>query len=982
MDNSDTRILENKTGRLVEVPADKAEWYIRALGFRLPTKEQEKSFLLQREATVSDTGFFDVQYAAPAPHSDGYGQSHKHLQDALLEEGVRLSRKYEGQKVGLAFGYPHNLNALKTEVKILFTMFESTKIPQEWHEDLVKADLIITPGRWVQKVFKDEGYDSVIVPLGYDSKTFDYRPKDTAKEPFTFLHYDAFKMRKGWDLVFKAFNEEFKNEAVKLILKTTHTVIPVPIPRSQYPNIEVIKDEMRHEELAELLHSSDCFVLPSRGEGFGHPPLEALATGTPVITSNSSGISEYFNPQYFIEVAIKEMVPAMYDRFMGQDVGKMYEADVDDLKVKMRFAYENRSYITEQAARGAEWAKNNWTYQKTALKLAPILKGATRRSVSDVESHYKPSVKHSIIMLTYNALKYTKKAIEAVNQHSKDYELIVIDNASTDGTQEYLESMRDRGSIHTLVLNKENAGVAGGRNQGIALSSGDIITFLDNDTEVGPGWQDTVLNEFDVEDVGIVGLKGQLVPFMRPIRFMSPTKDDNARAIVDVVPGFCFTFRRSLLGIIGKQWADFPNGKFWHEDLEFCIRAKMAGYKIITNENISIKHYEHKSVGENISNEVMVDKVEGFFENAAYILSRMVSSNIAYFYREWAGFDNHASYDRVAYDLSEKLRDLGMVVIRRDTIHTNPPSFDLCKGFDIIFNGKRYIWLHQENDRPPENWRVAMSYVDYAFAASPHVLEVCKNEPYFDKLIDVSPDGVNGDIFNTRVKPLTDLHPDKFKFLMVGASQPRKNTQNLIKWYSETFTIKDPVVLIIKDVGYGHRKETEAFIEKIKRSNKNAPEIDYIYAEWSSEYLAKAYRAVALNGAYIHPHKAECFGLPHIEAAATGCRIGTTKWGGPKYTLKDLPTVTYFPYEMAPSTFHNHAGEPYYKSGEDPQWAEPDESYVKKFMLDMVKEKYNVREANLASKEILKRYHYADVSKRIFNVFMSHAKSSIKEVRV
>jgi glycosyltransferase involved in cell wall biosynthesis len=200
---------------------------------------------------------------------------------------------------------------------------------------------------------------------------------------------------------------------------------------------------------------------------------------------------------------------------------------------------------------------------------------------------------------------------------------------------------------------------------------------------------------------------------------------------------------------------------------------------------------------------------------------------------------------------------------------------------------------------------------------------------------------------------------------MVGATQPRKNSQNLIKWYSETFTKKDDVVLIIKDIAYGHKTDTVAYIEQIKKSNKNCPQIEYIFEDWDSDYLASVYRGTAESGVYIHPHRAECFGLPQIEAVACGLRVGTTGWGGPKYNLKDIPGVTFFDYELVPSSFHNHPGEMYYTVGENPLWAEPSEADVKKFMIDSRKEIYSKTTGRKASKMVLDRLSYKNVAEKV-----------------
>jgi len=103
-----------------------------------------------------------------------------------------------------------------------------------------------------------------------------------------------------------------------------------------------------------------------------------------------------------------------------------------------------------------------------------------------VRSLYPPA---SVIVVTYNNLEYTRLCLESLFAKTAypNYELIVVDNGSTDGTKEYLSELgRSRLDVK-IILNDRNLGFSGANNLGIRAAKGDFLVFLNNDTVLTRG---------------------------------------------------------------------------------------------------------------------------------------------------------------------------------------------------------------------------------------------------------------------------------------------------------------------------------------------------------------------------------------------------------------------------------------------------------------------------------------------------------------
>lgn len=117
----------------------------------------------------------------------------------------------------------------------------------------------------------------------------------------------------------------------------------------------------------------------------------------------------------------------------------------------------------------------------------------------------------AIIILTHNNLSSTKKCLKALYKHTKNFQLIIIDNASTDGTIEYLKQLSKDYDNVTINYNASNMGIVRSRNYGYKIVKNlspypSFLGFLDNDQMVLPGWWKFYLQLFD-QNYDVLGIE-------------------------------------------------------------------------------------------------------------------------------------------------------------------------------------------------------------------------------------------------------------------------------------------------------------------------------------------------------------------------------------------------------------------------------------------------------------------------------------------
>lgn len=212
----------------------------------------------------------------------------------------------------------------------------------------------------------------------------------------------------------------------------------------------------------------------------------------------------------------------------------------------------------------------------------------------------------SIIIPTFNKKKYLMQCINSIRAHtSLPYEIIVVDNGSTDGTREYL--LKQGRSIRYWI-NKKNRGFAGAINQGLMMAKGSTLLLLNNDVIVTHRWLDNMLACLNSNPaIGIVGpvtnrssgkqriaVNYRSIPEMHRFAQSFNRSDPNLWEIADRVIGFCMLMPREVFLRVGYLDEGYEYGNYEDDDLN--VRVRMLGYELRIARDTFIHHYGSVSI--------------------------------------------------------------------------------------------------------------------------------------------------------------------------------------------------------------------------------------------------------------------------------------------------------------------------------------------------------------------------------------------------
>ena len=217
----------------------------------------------------------------------------------------------------------------------------------------------------------------------------------------------------------------------------------------------------------------------------------------------------------------------------------------------------------------------------------------------------------SIVTLTWDQLHLTKKFVESVKKNTDiPYELIIVDNGSSDSTQKYIRQQADK--YHFFDY---NTGFSRGFNKGISLASKEYIAICNNDTEFPANWFQRLIQSFDSDPkCGLVfpcytrGLKiakrwwpGRRVVKLEPFKAVPS----------GVVILSKLSILKDKLGGFAEDY-EIASG----EDRDLCFKAWAADYNIYVDERVLIKHKSKGTTGKKIPNwQVLYKKNAEYFRH-------------------------------------------------------------------------------------------------------------------------------------------------------------------------------------------------------------------------------------------------------------------------------------------------------------------------------------------------------------------------------
>ena len=514
----------------------------------------------------------------------------------------------------------------------------------------------------------------------------------------------------------------------------------------------------------------------------------------------------------------------------------------------------------------------------------------------------------TVIVLTWNGLEVTRACVSSILQRTThpDFRVVVVDNASTDGTASYLRGLDGI----TLIENEENLGFVKGNNAGIRATDTDVV-LMNNDTEI---IQDDWLEQmqkvaYTAPDIGIVGCRlvnddGDLVhagtympvPSYWGQEYPGGEKDIGqytGDAEVEGVIAACVYIKRELIELIGPLDEDYFS---YYEDTDYCMKARQAGYRVFRCGGATVKHLENASTDLN-----RMDFSGTFRRSREVFMSKWKNAIDSRYTRRltWHSFISGTdvfsaasrnllwALDRAGVDLNlgflegaerAELADFRINDMKnrghdrdRPQVLFGPP--EMLERADGNYN-IGYLFTPYHRFKP--EWVKEINRLDELWVTSEFQRETALASGV-KKEVSVMPLGVDPDYFHPEITG----HPLEGRFVFLSPVEwgPGFAAESLLKAFTEEFGDEEKVVLLMKVVSPAPGAEVEQAVEALGLPFDRAPVVfimDHDIPHYQVGSLYRSADCVVLAG-----REAEAGTIP-LEALACGVPVVAIDWGANK----------------------------------------------------------------------------------------------------